>query len=234
MTAEEFWDKIVISEEEKEASKYFLECRGVAEHENVRAFLQSLKEDKVAYSEIATVFRYDKRIRRVVFKYIGFLEEYLRAYISNTYEDDIGEFQHISQLNSAYNKFGNLFLALSDLTFGQLIKQVKMLREEEKYSIFSYAGKANLFNNSNLDALVVLRNEVYHNRFLLDNKRLSVCKLGDNNNSLWINLVNLSNHLPNKLQSNFSSDINSSKLCDKMPKEYQTKWDLPNNLIISI
>lgn len=28
--------------------------------------------------------------------------------------------------------------------------------------------------------------------------------------------------------------INSSKFCDKMPKKYQTKWDLPNNLIISI
>ncbi len=86
---------------------------------------------------------------------------------------------------------GNLFLALSDLTFGQLINQIKLLSEEEKYSIFSYLGKVNLFNNSNLDALVVLRNEVYHNRFLLDNKRLSVCKLGDNNNSLWINLVNV-------------------------------------------
>ena len=95
-------------------------------------------------------------------------------------------------------------------------------------------GKVNLFNNSNLDALVVLRNEVYHNRFLLDNKRLSVCKLGDNNNSLWINLVNLSNHLPDKLQLNFSRDINNSKFCDKMQEKYQTKWDLPDNLIISI
>lgn len=180
------------------------------------------------------MFRYDKRIRRIIFKYIGFLEEYLRAYISNTYGENIRKFQHTSKLNAAFNKLGNLFLALSDLTFGQLINQIKLLSEEEKYSIFSYLGKVNLFNNSNLDALVVLRNEVYHNRFLLDNKRLSVCKLGDNNNSLWINLVNLSNHLPDKLQLNFSSDINSSKFCDKMPEKYQTKWDLPNNLIISI
>ena len=234
MTAEEFWDKIVISEEEKEASKYFLEYRGIAEHENVRVFLQSLKETTVSYSEIATAFRYDKRIRRVIFKYIGFLEEYLRAYISNTYGENIGKFQHTRKLNAAFNKFGNLFLALSDLTFGQLINQIKLLSEEEKYRIFSYLGKVNLFNNSNLDALVVLRNEVYHNRFLLDNKRLSVCKLGDNNNSLWINLVNLSNHLPDKLQLNFSRDINNSKFCDKMQEKYQTKWDLPDNLIISI
>lgn len=111
---------------------------------------------------------------------------------------------------------------------------LKLLSEEEKYRIFSYLGKVNLFKNSNLDALVVLRNEVYHNRFLLDNKRLSVCKLGDSNNSLWINLVNLSNHLPDKLQLNFSRDINNSKFCDKMQEKYQTKWDLPDNLIISI
>ena len=134
MTAEEFWDKIVISEEEKEVSKYFLEYRGVAEHENVRVFLQSLKETTVEYSEIATVFRYDKRIRRIIFKYIGFLEEYLRAYISNTYGENTRKFQHTSKLNAAFNKLGNLFLALSDLTFGQLINQIKLLSEEEKYS----------------------------------------------------------------------------------------------------
>lgn len=234
MTAEEFWDKIIISEEDKESSKYFLEYRGIAEHENVRVFLQSMKETTVTYSEIATVFRYDKRIRRIIFKYIGFLEEYLRAFISNAYEENIGNFKHSNKLTASLKNFSNLFLALSDLTFGQLIYQVKLFSDKEKYSIFPYLKKVNLFNNSNLDALVVLRNEVYHNRFLLDNKRLSVCKLGDNNNSLWINIINLSNHLPDKLQPNFSDEINSSKFCNKMPVKYQTKWDLPNNLIISI
>ncbi len=234
MTVEEFWDKIIISEEEKDASKYFLEYRGIAEHENVRVFLQSMKETIVRYSEIATAFRYDKRIRRIIFKYVGFLEEYLRAYISNTYEKDIGKFDHSSKLNASLKKFSNLFLALSDLTFGQLINQVKKLSVDEKYSLFSYLKKVNLFNDINLDALIVLRNEVYHNRFLLDNKRLSVCKLGDNNNSLWINLINLHNHLPENLQPNFLNEINVSKFCDKMPEKYQTKWNLPNNLIISI
>ena len=87
-------------------------------------FLQSLKETTVEYSEIATVFRYDKRIRRIIFKYIGFLEEYLRAYISNTYGENTRKFQHTSKLNAAFNKLGNLFLALLDVPFGQLINQI--------------------------------------------------------------------------------------------------------------
>lgn len=234
MNIKEFWDKIIISEKEKEASEYFLRYRGIAEHENVRVFLQSMKETTVTYSEIATVFRYDKRIRRIIFKYVGFLEEYLRAYISNTYGNNIKELQYTKKLKGALDKFGDLFLALSDLTFGQLINQIKLFRDEEKYDIFPCLRNGRLLNNSNLDALVILRNEVYHNRFLLDNKRLSVCKLQDNNNSLWINLINLSNHLPDKLHLNFSKEINDSCFCSKLQQSYQTTWIMPDNLIISI
>lgn len=234
MTSEEFWDKIVISEKEKELSEYFLLYRGIAEHENIRIFLQSMQETTVTYSEIATVFRYDKRIRRIIFKYIGFLEEYIRAYISNTYEDNINRFQHTEAMNKSLNKTGNIFLALSDLTFGQLIYQVKRLSTEEKGIIFPYLKGNNLLSEKNLEALIVLRNEVYHNRFLLDNKRLSICSLWDNNNSLWINLINLANHLPDELRTNFIGEINSSKVCNKKQENYQTKWTLPESMIISL
>ena len=74
MTKEEFWGKIYITEEEKLKSEIYLKYRGIDAHENVRNFLQSLTGEEVAYSSIATAFRYDKRIMRIIFKYIGFLE----------------------------------------------------------------------------------------------------------------------------------------------------------------
>ena len=59
MTSEEFWDKIVISEKEKELSEYFLLYRGIAEHENIRIFLQSMQEleDCMKSSREYIVFR---------------------------------------------------------------------------------------------------------------------------------------------------------------------------------
>ena len=61
-------------------------------------FLQSYKAGKVSYREVATALRYDKRIRRVIFKYIGFLEEKMRAYIANEYSDKVGSLQLIDEL----------------------------------------------------------------------------------------------------------------------------------------
>ena len=94
MTYDEFWNKIIITEEEKEKSIHYLQYRGVDEHNHIRQHLESLSGEKVSYAEIATAFRYDKRIRRVLYKYIGLLEESIRAYISNKYSDNSGAIIH--------------------------------------------------------------------------------------------------------------------------------------------
>ncbi len=59
MTYEEFWEKIIISEEEKQKSQHYLQYRGVEEHDHVRQYLESFSGEKVSYAEIATAFRYD-------------------------------------------------------------------------------------------------------------------------------------------------------------------------------
>lgn len=234
MTYEAFWTKIIISEKEKEQSKHFLKYRGVGSHENVREFLQSLTGEVVTYTAIATAFRYDKRIRRILYKYIGFLEETIRAYIANKYSDNINSLKCIKKVLASLADGKSLFDSLSGLTFGELKKQVNALPDEDKKQIFPcHKGTAKCLEKD-LTAVVVLRNEVSHNRFLLDCKRLSKCSVGDKNNSLWANIINLKNLLPRYLHENYKSEINDAKKQAENKYKEQVAWNLLPNIIISL
>lgn len=234
MTEQEFWEKIIISVEEKDKALHFLRYRGIQEHENIKILLESLTGEKVSYSAIATAMRYDKRIRRILYKFIGFLEEYIRAYISNKYSDEIDDFSHSKQLNGYLENDNILFNALSSLTFGQLIIQVKKLREEDKLNLFPYYYNNSLWLNNDLTALVKLRNEVSHNRFLVGSKRLAFCHIGDKNSSLWGNIINLMNCLPEYLKQSFINEINNSQYNGNDKYDNQTDWNLEKNLIVEI
>ncbi len=229
MTYEKFWNKIKITETEKEKSIYYLRYRGVDEHDHVRQHLESLSGEKVSYAEIATAFRYDKRIRRVLYKYIGLLEESIRAYISNKYSDRINHIKCSAPMKTNLNKFGTLSTALSELTFYQLITQVLMLSETDKKEVF-----VNYIKPNDLYAVVALRNEVSHNRFLLDNKNLKKCSVGDGNGSLWTNIINLKNCLPEPFRMQFAIDINDCAKEGRIDYLNQTQWVLIDGLIVKI
>ena len=143
MTYEGFWNKIIITEEEKKKSVHYLQYRGIDEHDHVRQHLESLSGEKVSYAEIATAFRYDKRIRRVLYKYIGLMEESIRAYIANKYSDNLSKLKRSAPMKTNLKKFGTLSIALSELTFCQLITQVLILSEIDKKEIFAKQIKSN-------------------------------------------------------------------------------------------
>ena len=232
MTNKEFWNNIIITEEEKAKSLHYLQYRGVDEHDHVRQHLESITGRKVSYAEIATAFRYDKRIRRILYKYIGFLEERIRAFISNKYSDSVS-LTLTSSTQQQYEEQGELFLALSSITYGQLISQTKKLSCDDKQKLFSsYNSDTNLAKD--LDATVALRNEVSHNRFLLDNKRLKKCSVGDGNCSLWANIINLRNCLPELFRERFSMEINECAKENDANYTTQTQWQLIDALIVKI
>lgn len=234
MTYEGFWNKIIITEEEKKKSVHYLQYRGIDEHDHVRQHLESLSGEKVSYAEIATAFRYDKRIRRVLYKYIGLLEESIRAFISKKYSDNSGAIIHTLQLQRYLDSGDGFFSALSSLTFGQLILQAKKLSKTDKQELFPYY--LNKIDNlsRDLDAVIALRNEVSHNRFLLDNKNLKKCSVGDGNGSLWTNIINLTNCLPEPFRIQFTTDINDCAKEGKIDYSNQTQWILIERLIIRI
>ena len=231
MNYDDFFDKVIIDERDKNKAKKYLDSRGICEHIFVAEYLQSLKTEKVTYYEVATAFRYDKRIRRIIYKYIGFLEEYLRAYIINNYSTDTADLKITKILSSLLAKFKDLYLAVNQLTFGNLISQVKKLDTSDLNKIFNNTN----IKYKNLDTLVGLRNEFNHNRFLLHNKSLRSCTVGTNNGrSLWANIINLSNHLPDNLKMNLQKEIDMAKEPGEIKFEGQVKWSLLGEIIIDI
>lgn len=234
MKNEEFWAKIIISNEEKKKSTHYLRYRGVDEHEHVRQYIDSLTGKKVSYAEIATAFRYDKRIRRVLYKYIGLLEEYIRAYISNKYSDITDSLNKTRVTVRYLLESQELFVALSELTFCELIVQIKKLENEDKTSLFPFYKDSIESLSGDLDAIVTLRNEVSHNRFLLDNKRLKKCSVGDNNCSLWANTINLRNSLPDPFKNQFAKEINECATDKGASFDNQTEWTLVDTFVVTI
>lgn len=234
MTKEEFFDKIKITEEEKRKSEYFLKYRGIAAHEHVRQFLSSLTGNVVSYSAIATTFRYDKRIRRILYKYIGFLEESIRAFISNNYDGKISEIKINRKKTIEVNQNNSLYKRLCELTFGELINQIIENQIIDTKKLFpQYENREKDFKND-LAALVTLRNEVSHNRFLLDCVRLPKCNVGDKNNSLWANFINLGRLLPKQMQDSYVREIKEAQFATENIYENQTDWDLLPNIIITV
>lgn len=230
MNYDAFFDKVSIEEIDKAKAIYYLDTRGIREHIFVADYLQSLKADKVTYDEVATAFRYDKRIRRIIYKYIGFLEEYLRAYLINHFNSNVNELETTKVLFELLKKYKDLYPAVSQLTFGNLISQVKKLPISHRNNIFMIDTK-----NKNLDALVGLRNEVNHNRFLLHNKSLRSCTVGKNSGrSLWANITNLSNHLPENTKKGLIEEIEMAKEEGKINFDSQVKWELLKEVIIEI
>lgn len=230
MTKEEFWNSIIISNEEKQKSLFYLKYRGIDEHNYVRLFLESRTGRKVTYSEIASTFRYDKRIRRVIYKFIGILEESIRAYIANKYTNNL---EQVEWSNKIKNGQGELFNRLDELTLGQLFNQIKKLKKDRKY-LFDYLENDGNWTNKDFESIIELRNQISHNRFLLNNMKLKKCSIGDGNASLWANLLNLKRFLPNEVKQKFCDEVNNCVICFGKKYDYQVCGDVPVEIIINI
>lgn len=230
MTYDDFFNLVNIVEADKAKAIYYLDVRGISEHIFVAKYLQSLKVEKVTYAEVATAFRYDKRIRRIIYKYIGFLEEYIRAYIVNKYENDYSQISLFKNANKSIRKKKNLYEFISDLSFGELKAQVLLLPQNDIKDLFHKGS-----TSKNLKALVGLRNEVNHNRFLLHNRSLKECRVGSMKQcSLYANIVNLANHLPKNSSDAFVEEVNNATIPKEKKYDNQIGWTLLPDIIIKI
>lgn len=230
MTEKDFFEKVNICEYQKEKARFYLKYRGVLEHNFVCEYLQGYKSEKVTYCEVATAFRYDKRIRRLLFIYIGFFEEYLRAFMADKYQNDNMCKGKIQLKNGILNN-KKLYNAINGLTFGQLIGKIKKIQKEYKEELFSE------FKNisTNLDAIIFLRNEVCHNRFLLHNKRLKKCILHEEHkHSLWANVMNLYIYLPSELKISFVTELKNCSEHKDSVNSNQVEWCLINDIVVKI
>lgn len=201
MTRKELLDNIIFNsnEEYEEALKY-IEIKGIAQYGRILNYCVDFSIEPT-YVAISSLYRYDKRLRYNVYRYLGTVEEYIRAILGNNFENDQNGLSKTKVFSKHYENINSLSLALERLTFNELINLVLLNK------IF-FANFFNLDNLSiNFNALRVLRNKVCHHNFLLIEKYEFCVTDKFTSKSLENNLKNLKNHLPKLYQKGFISDI---------------------------
>ena len=191
---------INIEEDEKEFAKEYIALRGLQEHIDLATYLSSfIPNRKPTYKEVATTFRYDKRIRRILYKYIGLIEESYRAYICNNFEN--GE-----ELGLNYE--GLLFDFISTRLFSTLINIIWSLDGAHKNIIFN----GNNVLKKNLKALVILRNAIGHNRTIINYRNFNTVTLnsGETGNSLLLNIKAMLCFLSPEIRNKCISEMNEA------------------------
>lgn len=229
-----FFDNIEIKPEDIERAKRAIFSKGIEKHIIILDKLKAwIENDKVPYELIASLYRYDKRLRETLYKYISYLEEYYRSLLLDNYRFHWSGIVLKEELNKELNKTNDFNSALEEISFSTLINQVVLLKDNfgEKFvfpSMFHFT--------KNKDALIELRNCVMHNKMLVLFRGYKECYLSDDNESkgstLKDNIINLIHFLPEEIRDACRREIND---CAKeRDNENKTKWALEPYLVIDV
>lgn len=231
-----FYKNLLINDEDRNRAESFLTSKGVEKHIIIKEKLFTwIGGKKIEYSMIASTYRYDKRLRLILFRYISYLEEFYRAAILDSYRFFTQRFNWHKEIKETIDEYdGNLNDALERIEFSSLLNQIKdMPSKVRRKCYFPNKNKKNIQNN--IDALISLRNAVMHNKFLLLYRGFEECYVDgvDNNKSasLKANIINLLSFLPKDVADNCKKEINDAK----NERENQgTKWNLPEMVVVDV
>lgn len=200
MTKEEFLAKIVFNnDEERDDALFYIKVKGLYLHVEIYEYLfKENNNQAITWKQISDELRLDKGLRDTLYIYLATLEEYIRAYISNKYEDDINQLFWISgkdrnDIKGNINKGIPLFKVLQETDLGTLINQVNALPMDDIKELFGEAG-----TNDNLAAVKELRNCIGHHKFLKTYKFKECTVAGVKSNTLINNIKNLRQLLPER------------------------------------
>lgn len=129
---EAFYNNLVINDEDKIRAEKSLKSKGVEKHLLIKEKLLAWNESsEIEYTKIASTYRYDKRIRYVLFKYVSYLEEFYRAVILDNYVNRVKQKFWIEELQDKLIAFDyNLNDALEHIDFSALLIQCQRLPKE--------------------------------------------------------------------------------------------------------
>ena len=191
------------NDQEKEEAEFYMVVKGVELHRRILLLLgcSFSEKAKIKWSKIVRILKTDKALRDIIYIYLATLEEYMRAFISNKYEDNIQQNFWIDgsgqrqankiQTNILHGK--KLFDILENTDFGCLIQQVKNLPIEDKKQLFG-----DTYSDTNLDAVRELRNAVSHHKLLVS-RELKKCIISEFEGCTLIdNIKNLRQLLPER------------------------------------
>ncbi len=230
-----FYQNLIICDEDKTRIVNYLKTKGIEKHILIKEKLLSWSESgNIEYTKVASTYRYDKRIRLVLFKYLSYLEEFYRAIILDHYITKTRQSFWTNELKEKLKEYSyNLNDALEHLDFASLLIQSQKLPKAIKELCHFPSGK-HLKDNS--IALKELRNAVMHNKFLLLYRGFNECFVQgvDDGKSanLKANILNLIQFLPQEVGNQCKKDINNCK--EDRNKTNDTTWDLPSQIVITL
>lgn len=230
-----FYQNLIVCDEDKIRIANYLKTKGIEKHILIKEKLLSWSESgNIEYTKVASTYRYDKRIRLVLFKYLSYLEEFYRAIILDHYITKTRQSFWINELKEKLKEYSyNLNDALEHLDFASLLIQSQQLPKAIKELCLFPTGK-HLKDNS--IALKELRNAVMHNKFLLLYRGFNECFVQgvDDGKSanLKANILNLIQFLPQEVGNQCKKDINDCK--EDRNKSNDTTWDLPPQIVITL
>lgn len=183
---------------EMQQAKKYINLKGIAQHQRI---INYLNVEKPTYKEVSDLYKYDKRLRNILYIYIATVEEFLRAIIGNIYEDKFNNLNKSKAFLKKFKSIKSVSFTLEQLTLGQLI-EVIILNSKDFENLYDLVHL-----EENLQALRILRNKVSHNNFLLSEK-YNYCFVNDiKANSLQHNIENLKSFLPEDFRNGFTCDI---------------------------
>ena len=231
----DFFKNVIIEETEKEKAKKSLFSKGITKHNIVKEkLLLWTDKETIEYSEIASTYRYDKRIRLVLFKFISYLEEFYRSYILDNFSYNYNFLSQFKLLSQALIKASNnLNSALEEIEFSTLLNIIFAMNEKDK-KILGLPLDNHL--KSNINALRAFRNAVMHNKFLLLYRGYEKCFVkgvdGGKSASLKANILNLIQFLPKEVGQKCKLEINNCS--QDRNDDSDIKWNLPSVVLIQI
>ena len=210
LTKDELIDKLnFIDEEEHYHASRYLEFKGVMNHINIINFLIDDgvniydEEKKIKYSIVKSFYRYDKRLRKIAYKFIATFEEYIKAQMCLTDIDIISEW-HKQRARWNHNKKQkqhevkgkklNKAEMLSEMSLGKLIEIMMKAKKKdcEKFSEYEKDG---------LNSILKLRNKTSHFSMITTSNKLN------QSNELKQSMINLKNYLPEYYRNFFVNEI---------------------------
>ena len=232
LSREIFLHNLEVNKEDKERLEKFLKSKGLFIHNKIKSKIEAFanNDEKIKYTQIASTYRYDKRIRLILYKYISYYEEYLRSILLDNFDNNLNQVFWIKQIQEKLEVNIQLERILEDLSFRCLIGQIKKLPESIKSKLFLYQKHL----NKNLNSVIVLRNAVMHNKFLLFYLGFGVCYLNKkpSGSTLRHNIYNLASFLPYDVAKSFINDIQGCQ--NDRNDSNDTKWDLPEQFLIDL
>lgn len=166
----------LIFDNEKEHEHYdtYLELKGIDVHRYIINQLGLDSNNKIKYKRVADTYRYDKRLRKILYKYISALEEQIRGQVSNTYNNPIENKFKIKMDQSIKKQKSNttLFEYLESLNFSDLMNILNNFNDENKRIMFPSIKEDKV--KQKLENIRKLRNDVSHHNFIIFDENIQL------------------------------------------------------------